>query len=115
LFDSWSLIQKFQLISEQNENNERLVKVLEYLECPQYLRKALFPPHRYLEAVGLLNPIETPHHLRKTDQWEYREGVVVDMPNKDGKGSFVDIGLMHVSFLLISNLKQLDVYFEICF
>jgi predicted SPOUT superfamily RNA methylase MTH1 len=73
-----------------------LVKVLEYLECPQYLRKAIFPPHRYLEAVGLLNPIETPHHLRKHDQWEFREGVVVDMPNKDGKGSFVDIGLMHV-------------------
>ena len=84
---------------EQSENNERLVKVLEYLECPQYLRKSLFPQHKYLEHVGLLNPLESPHHLRRDDHWEYREGVVVDLPNKDGKGSWVDVGLMNVSII----------------
>ncbi len=86
-------------IRDQTENNERMIKVLEYLECPQYLRKALFPPHKYLENVGLLNPLEAPHHLRRDDECEFREGVVTDkLPSKDGKGSWVDIGLMNVKY-----------------
>jgi hypothetical protein len=40
------------LKSIQSENTQQLVKILEYLECPQYLRKSLFPPHKHLEHVG---------------------------------------------------------------
>lgn len=42
----------------------RLKLGLEYLECPQYLRKDMFPQHKDLKYAGLLNPLDTPHHLR---------------------------------------------------
>ncbi|RMZ99481.1 hypothetical protein BpHYR1_028730 [Brachionus plicatilis] len=80
---------------QHNDYNEQLIKILEYLECPQYLRKALFPPHKYLEHVGLLHPLEAHHHFKLNDHWEYRDGVVTDIPSKDGKGSWVDIGLLN--------------------
>lgn len=38
--------------SAQNENCQQLIKILEYVECPQYLRRPLFTQHRYLEHVG---------------------------------------------------------------
>ncbi len=82
--------------SAQNENNQQLIKILEYVECPQYLRRGLFQQHRYLEHVGLLNAIEAPHHFKKDDEWNYREGIVTDIPSKEGKGSWVDIGLYNV-------------------
>lgn len=46
---------------------------------------------------GLLNAIEAPHHFKINDEWEYREGVVTDLPNKEDHGSWIDIGLMNVS------------------
>ena len=45
-------------------------------------------------------PLEAPHHFRISDEWAYREGVTTDIPSKDGKGSWVDIGLMNVNFSL---------------
>jgi methyltransferase len=82
--------------SIQKENNQRLVKILEYLECPQYLRKSLFAPHKYLEHVGLLAPLEAPHHFKLNDEWQFREGVVTDIPSKEDKGSWIDVGLLNV-------------------
>ena len=49
---------------------------------------------------GLLNPLDAPHHLRATDWSNYREGVTSKKPIKEGRGSFVDIGLQKVSILL---------------
>lgn len=46
------------------------------MECPQYLRKMLYPHHPNLKYAGLLNPVDAPHHLRKGEQSKYREGVV---------------------------------------
>ena len=34
--------------TEFAQGNSQLVNILKYLECPQYLRKDLFPIHRYL-------------------------------------------------------------------
>jgi predicted SPOUT superfamily RNA methylase MTH1 len=68
---------------------------LEYLETPQYLRKALFPMHPDLRYSGLLNPLDTPHHLRSDERFEYREGVVVERPSKAGQ-SWVNVGLKRV-------------------
>ena len=82
--------------SIQKQNYQQFIKILEYLECPQYLRKSLFPPHKYLEHVGLLCPLEAPHHFKINDDWEFREGVVTDIPHKENKGSWVDIGLKNV-------------------
>ena len=69
------------------------VKNLEYLETPQYLRRALFPVMPELQYTGLMNPLDAPHHLRQ-DEWSiYREGVVINRPVKNEKGSWVNIGL----------------------
>lgn len=69
------------------------IRNLEYMETPQYLRKSLFPMHPDLRFSGLMNPLDTPHHLRITEDFPYREGVVVDRPVKNSQGSWVNIGL----------------------
>ncbi|RHY01579.1 hypothetical protein DYB38_000453 [Aphanomyces astaci] len=76
-----------------NDCNVFLGRILQYLETPQYLRKALFPVHNDLKYAGLLNPLDCPHHMRG-DVWsDYREGVVVDQPLKEKQGSHVNVGL----------------------
>lgn len=65
---------------------------MEYLECPQYLRKHLFSLQRPLKFSGVLNPLDGMHHLRATDfSIPYREGVVLNKPFP--KGALVDVGL----------------------
>jgi len=71
----------------------KMARILQYLECPQYLRKLLFPHHKDLQFAGLANPLDAPHHMRQDDETEFREGVVVDKPVGDGKGSYVNVGL----------------------
>lgn len=95
-------------VSSQNiECNFHLARILEYLECPQYLRKALFPVQKALKFAGLLNPLDGMHHLRANDfHIPYREGVVIDKPVKAGHGSLCDVGLEKVGYfiLLSSNI-----------
>ena len=68
------------------------IKNLQYLETPQYLRKSLFPMSDDLSRSGLMNPLESQHHLR-IDEWcPYREGIVLNRPVK-GDCSWVNIGL----------------------
>ena len=43
---------------------------------------------------GLLNPLDCPHHTKVDEESPYREGVVLDKPVKDTKGSFVNVGLL---------------------
>lgn len=43
--------------------------------------------------VGLLNPLDCPHHTKAREDSQYREGIVVDKPTKEKKGSFIDVGL----------------------
>eukprot|EP00930_Biecheleria_cincta_P100544 TRINITY_DN9215_c7_g1_i1.p1 TRINITY_DN9215_c7_g1~~TRINITY_DN9215_c7_g1_i1.p1 ORF type:complete len:359 (+),score=56.12 TRINITY_DN9215_c7_g1_i1:45-1121(+) len=50
---------------------------LQYLETPQYLRRQLLPVHKDLKWVGVLAPLDAPHHLRKSEHLQYREGVVL--------------------------------------
>ncbi|XP_017832090.1 28S rRNA (uridine-N(3))-methyltransferase isoform X3 [Callithrix jacchus] len=71
----------------------QLARILQYLECPQYLRKAFFPKHQDLQFAGLLNPLDSPHHMRQDEESEFREGVVVDRPTRPGHGSFVNCGM----------------------
>lgn len=54
-----------------------MTRLLQYLECPQYLRKHIFPVHPDLRCVGLLAPLDAPHHLRIDEPCDYREAVVV--------------------------------------
>lgn len=73
----------------------QLARILQYLECPQYLRKFFFPLHKDLQFSGLLNPLDAPHHLRQQNDFIYREGVITNKPAKKDKGSFVNIGLLN--------------------
>ncbi|KAJ4795343.1 methyltransferase C9orf114 protein [Rhynchospora pubera] len=76
-----------------NENGAQfLVKILRYLETPQYLRKRLFPMHKNLKYVGLLPPLDAPHHYRKHEWSQIREGVTLDGDRSNGTP--VDVGLM---------------------
>ena len=34
-----------------------------------------------------------PHHVSQSEDAEYREGVVLNKPTKEGRGSFVNVGL----------------------
>ncbi|KRX68830.1 Uncharacterized protein T09_10426 [Trichinella sp. T9] len=71
-----------------------LVRILRYIECPQYLRKHLFPLCSDFKYVGLLNPLDCFHHFRMDEvEIPYREAVVVNKPVKDGRGSFCNAGL----------------------
>lgn len=72
--------------------NVFLARVLQYLETPQYLRKAFFPMHKDLRFAGLLNPLDAPHHMRASEVCQYREGVTVKRP-VIGRGSWVHVGL----------------------
>ncbi|ALC41200.1 CG12128 [Drosophila busckii] len=72
----------------------QLARILQYLECPQYLRKYFFPLHKDLKYSGLLNPLDTPHHLRQQSKFRYREGVVCDKQAKEGQ-SYANVGLLN--------------------
>ncbi|KXJ80018.1 hypothetical protein RP20_CCG027221 [Aedes albopictus] len=73
----------------------QLARILQYLECPQYLRKFFFPIHNDLKFCGLLSPLDSQHHLRQASEFEFREGIVTNKPTKNDKSSFVNVGLLN--------------------
>ncbi|CAF1295083.1 unnamed protein product [Adineta steineri] len=86
--------------------SEQLIRLLEYLECPQYLRKQFFPRQKLLEYAGLLNPLDAPHHVRTNEYWFYREGVTLPLRPAEGKGSWVDVGLYETKIQIDKRLQQ---------
>ncbi|KAK9805844.1 hypothetical protein WJX73_006812 [Symbiochloris irregularis] len=77
--------------SKVGESAAFLARVLQFMETPQYLRKALIPMHKSLRAAGLLAPLDAPHHVRATEWCPYREAVVLAC--SEGSGSVCDVGL----------------------
>ncbi|MFX0014588.1 MAG: putative RNA uridine N3 methyltransferase [Promethearchaeota archaeon] len=53
--------------SQANKERRIVTRILQYIECPQYLRKRLFPLSRDTSAVGVLSPLATPHHTRSKE------------------------------------------------
>ncbi|OAD61854.1 hypothetical protein WN48_05326 [Eufriesea mexicana] len=84
-----------EVLGERRVACLQLARILQYLECPQYLRKYFFPIHKDLQYAGVLNPLDAPHHLRQQDVSLYREGVITNKPIKTGKGSHVNVGLLN--------------------
>lgn len=76
---------------------EKLVKLFEYAECPQYLRKRIFKIEPDLKYAGLIHPLEAQHHLR-TSQIEcpYREGVTMDRVQMEHKGTTRDFTRVNI-------------------
>lgn len=101
-------IKKDDLLGEGRPGCLQLARILQYLECPQYLRKHFFPLHKDLQYSGVLNPLDAPHHLRQMDESLYREGIVTNKPIKAGRGSQVNVGLLndvHVDKVLMPGLR----------
>ncbi|XP_031829062.1 28S rRNA (uridine-N(3))-methyltransferase [Nomia melanderi] len=101
-------LRKDEALGERRIACLQLARILQYLECPQYLRKYFFPIHKDLQYAGVLNPLDAPHHLRQKDVSLYREGVVTNKPIKIGKGSHVNVGLLndiHVDKVLTPGLR----------
>jgi len=51
--------------------------------------------HSDLRYVGILPPLDTPHHLRATEWCNYREGVVKE--DESSTGSLINVGLNKVT------------------
>ncbi|KAJ8983803.1 hypothetical protein NQ317_008929 [Molorchus minor] len=86
----------------------QLGRILQYLECPQYLRKHFFPLHADFKYCGVLNPLNAPHHLGINDEFTFREGIVLNKPAKSGQGSYVNVGLLkevHVDKLITPGVR----------
>ncbi|EFN83616.1 Uncharacterized protein C9orf114-like protein [Harpegnathos saltator] len=101
-------IRKDDVLGEARIGCLQLARILQYMECPQYLRKYFFPIHKDLQYAGVLNPLNAPHHLKQDDISLYREGIVTNKPIKVGKGSQVNVGLVndvHVDKVLIPGLR----------
>jgi predicted SPOUT superfamily RNA methylase MTH1 len=78
----------------RSDPQEFMARLLQYCECPQYLRRQFFPMHPDLQFAGLIAPIDAPHHVREGDQSKYREGVVLKLKsNRPGGGSLVNCGI----------------------
>ncbi|KAA8584404.1 hypothetical protein FQN60_008189 [Etheostoma spectabile] len=72
--DVKSVEGEFKGVGKKGHACIQLARILQYLEC-------------------LLNPLDSPHHMRIDDESEYREGIVLDRPIKQGKGSLVNCGM----------------------
>lgn len=85
-------------LDERRRCLNHFAKLLQYLECPQYLRKDFFPIQRDLQYAGLLNPLDCLHHLKSDDlNFCYREGIVMNKKTRENinspLGSYVNVGL----------------------
>ncbi len=85
----------------QRQDIDFIALLLNYLETPQYLRKALFKLDPDLQYAGILPPLRTPHHpvsgkTKHLKIGEYREGLVLS-ERKDGLA--VDIGVQQPALL----------------
>jgi len=78
---------------QRTDGSVFMARLLQYLECPQYLRKAIFPMHPDLRCVGLVAPLDAANHPRATEQCAYREGLISEKGgSKDGRSGAI-VGL----------------------
>ena len=75
-----------------------LCRLLQYLECPAYLRKAFFPVHGDLALAGIMPQLDTPHHMRRENVSMFREGVVVG-DKIDSGGCYANVGLQREAYI----------------
>lgn len=91
--------EKIPKLSPSTDPHTFMANILQYCECPQYLRRHFFPMHPDLQFAGLLNPLDAPHHVRVLDKSLFREGIVLDKKSSTstdsggGGGSLVDCGI----------------------
>jgi len=80
-----------QVPSSQKKDVNLLVRLLEYMDTPQYLRKKVFPLSPSLKYAGLLPPLRTLSHPLTTTPEDLTEGMYRwGIQVRDGQ---VDIGV----------------------
>jgi len=90
-----------------------MANILQYCECPQYLRKNFFPVHPDLQFAGLLPPIDAPHHVRMLDRTPYREGVVLDKKVTDVSSAAVDGTTTTTDYSLVNcGIRDRDIQID---
>ncbi|MDR4510970.1 MAG: RNA methyltransferase [Nitrososphaeraceae archaeon] len=62
---------KFKIFTDESSF---LKLILEYLDTPQYLRKLLYPMSPELKYAGLLEPLNSPHHMERIKIDAIKEG-----------------------------------------
>ncbi len=79
--------------NQGNRERRIITNILQYIECPQYLRKRLFPLSRDTSAVGILSPLATPHHMKSKELKpnEIREAAIFLNQGR----VFADVGSTH--------------------
>ncbi len=86
----------------------KLIKgILEYLDCPQYLRRLMFPKQPIFKYVGILPPLQTPHHpleneIAKLEPISIREGLIL---SSNSQSSEIEIGLERPINIRVPNLS----------
>lgn len=88
-----------------SDPNYFLTHVLSYLETPPHLRKHLFPIHPDLKLAGSLPSLDMPHHIRRDEWCQYREGVTKaehtkGLKNNGSRQTSVETGLRNQVYLL---------------
>ncbi|UCH03980.1 MAG: hypothetical protein JSW05_10385 [Candidatus Thorarchaeota archaeon] len=73
--DSVMVYQTGQVPASQKKDVGLLVRLLEYMDTPQYLRKKVFPISPSLKYAGLLPPLRTPSHPLITTPEGLTEGM----------------------------------------
>ncbi|KAI4547482.1 hypothetical protein MG293_004037, partial [Ovis ammon polii] len=100
--DAKTVEGEFRGVGKKGQACVQLARILQYLECPHLTNPSTATPMRLCPSqtlpgpslnAGLLNPLDSPHHMRQDEESEFREGVVVDRPTRPGQGSFVNCGM----------------------
>lgn len=95
-----------------NETHRKLQEIsheiLDYLSCPQYLRKTKFKVKPHLRYVGVLPPLKTPNHLVAKNLsdvrlGDVREGIITRL---SGSKAEVELGLGKKFFLKLDANKN---------
>ncbi len=55
-----SIAGEFHGVGKRGEASVQLARILQYLECPQYLRKTFFPQHKDLQYAGKVHTVCQP-------------------------------------------------------
>ncbi|KAK6071137.1 methyltransferase C9orf114 [Seiridium cupressi] len=66
--------------------------LLNYVEVPPFMRKALIPFHQNLKQAGLLESLDMPHHPNPADYLPYCEGVTTSEGARGSSGTVVYVG-----------------------
>lgn len=63
---------EYAFMGKHSHSALTLGSILQYMECPPYMRKFLFPHKRELDIASNMNPLNIPHHNIEVEQPAFR-------------------------------------------